>query len=417
MEEAQQEHLLEWTSGNKQDDVKAPMWRILLLCTLALINELGYAVITAYVVPLLVAAGLRLKWASLSLMLGPLLALVSHGYIGHYSDHCQCSWGRRRPFILFFSILICIGFSATPFTPYLSAVSKEAAITLTITGVLFMLYGQAMPIRAYQLDCVPAKQVQLSNFIYTMFGGIGGSFGFTISALDWADILNKDINIINEAQGVCLITVATTIVCTICGLCSFEEVPYKLPAETLKDEAVKDDTFCIVCSIIKEAFVDAVKINVEIVAFIFCLSKEMWILVLTSFIGFTANNSFQYFFTTFVGESIYGGNPRAPQDTAAYQSYVEGVRMGSWGLAIGCVLLAVSSMLQDKLADWMGLKALYATFQCLFILASFGLTLHVLYSDNIIVVIVLGSLTGPYVGLFLSIPYTVVYRYEVSRLK
>ena len=172
-------------------------------------------------------------------------------------------------------------------------------------------------------------------------------------------------------------------------------------------------SICSACGSIREFLVDMMKVNVKIVAFIWCLSKEMWILCLTSAIGFIAESSFLYFFTTFIGESIYGGDPHAPHDTEAYQNYVEGVRMGSWALAIGGVLLAVLSVFQDKLANWMGLKALYIAVQCLFVLATFGLTLHTFYGDNMIVITILGSLTGPYTGLFLSIPYTLAYKYEV----
>ena len=132
------------------------------------------------------------------------------------------------------------------------------------------------------------------------------------------------------------------------------------------------------------------------------------------FLSFCAVSSLEYFFTTFVGESIYRGDPHAPQDTEAYQNYVEGVRMGSWGLAIGGVLLSILSVFQNKLADWMGLKALYIAVECSSVLASFGLTLHAYYNENIIVVTILGSLFGPYLGILLSIPFTWLHIYQVT---
>ena len=387
----------------------ASVWRILLVCSLGLLNSFHYAVIGAYTVTLLVDTGLQLKWASLLLTLGPLLAFVTQGYIGHCSDHCQCSWGRRRPFILLFSILVCVGFGAAPFAPLLSTINKQAAISLTVVGVLIMIYSQVtvqLPIRAYQLDCIPSEQIQLSNFIYTLFAGLGVTLGFAISALDWAGILNRDINIINEAQGACVITVALTLVCTIIfGLCSFTE---KSSKDQDSIDPNNNNTGC--CSI---SWSDIIKINYEIAKFIWYLSKEMWILCLAVFLTLCAKFSFQYFFTIFVGESIYGGDPYAPQDTEAYQKYVEGVQMGSWGLAIGGVLLSIVSVFQNKLADWMGLKTLYIVVQCSFVLASFGLTLHTYYNDNIIIVIILGSLFGPYLGILLSIPFIWLHIYQV----
>ena len=382
----------------------APIGKILLLCSLGLLNNFGYAVIGAYTAPLLVDAGLQLKYASLLLAISPLLAFVSQAYTGHCSDHCQSSWGRRRPFILLFSILVCVGFGVTPLAPYLSTVNKQIAISANVVGVIVMIYSQAtvqLPIRAYQLDCVPPEQIQLSNFVYTLFAGIGITLGFTISALDWAAILNRDINIINEAQGACFVTVALTAVCTILGLCSFTE-------KSNKDPDSSNNTCCSI------SLSDMIKINYEIAKFIWHLTKEMWILWLAVFLGFCAEVSFKYFFTTFVGESIYGGNPHAPQNTEAYQKYVEGVRMGSWGLAIGGVLLSIVSVFQNKLADWMGLKTLYIVVQCSFVLASFGLTLHTYYGNNIIIVIMLGSLGGPYLGVLVSVPFTWLHIYQAS---
>ena len=236
--------------------------------------------------------------------------------------------------------------------------------------------------------------------------GIGVALGFAISALDWADILNRDINIINEAQGACVVTVTLTVVCTIFGLCSFTETSGKHQDNT---DSSHESTCCSI------SWSDMIKVNYEIAKFIWHLSKEMWILCLAVFLAFCAEFSFQYFFTTFVGESIYGGDPHAPQDTEAYQKYVEGVRMGSWGLAIGGVLLSIVSVFQNKLADCMGLKTLYIVVQCSFVLASFGLTLHTYYDDNIIVVTILGSLYGPYLGLLMSIPFTWLHIYQVTQ--
>ena len=40
------------------------------------------------------------------------------------------------------------------------------------------------------------------------------------------------------------------------------------------------------------------------------------------------------FFTDFVGQSVYGGDPIAPAGTLKNEAYKRGVEIGSWGMAI-----------------------------------------------------------------------------------
>ena len=109
----------------------------------------------------------------------------------------------------------------------------------------------------------------------------------------------------------------------------------------------------------------------------------------------------------------YKGDPDAPPDSEAYQAYAQGVRIGSWGLALEGALMSIVSLFQDKLANLIGLKRLFIIVQCSFVVVTMGLTMHVVYDDNVVVVIILGGLSGPYMGVLLSIPFTLVAMYEV----
>lgn len=40
------------------------------------------------------------------------------------------------------------------------------------------------------------------------------------------------------------------------------------------------------------------------------------------------------FYTDFMGEVVYEGDPKAPHDSEAYQRYNAGVSMGCWGMCI-----------------------------------------------------------------------------------
>lgn len=40
------------------------------------------------------------------------------------------------------------------------------------------------------------------------------------------------------------------------------------------------------------------------------------------------------FYTDFMGEVVFEGDPKAPHDSEAYQRYNAGVTMGCWGMCI-----------------------------------------------------------------------------------
>lgn len=47
------------------------------------------------------------------------------------------------------------------------------------------------------------------------------------------------------------------------------------------------------------------------------------------------------FFTDFVGQEVYGGDPQAPPNSPRYEAYKRGVEMGSWGMTINAAASAV----------------------------------------------------------------------------
>lgn len=63
----------------------------------------------------------------------------------------------------------------------------------------------------------------------------------------------------------------------------------------------------------------------------FCFVRLLCIAHLLGWIGFL---SLALFFTDFVGQSIYGGDPLSPPGTQQGDDYKRGVEFGSWGMAI-----------------------------------------------------------------------------------
>lgn len=72
-------------------------------------REFCYAVEAAFVTPVLLSVGLPKNLYSLVWLISPILGFLLQPVVGSASDHCTCSWGRRRPYILGLGIIMLLG--------------------------------------------------------------------------------------------------------------------------------------------------------------------------------------------------------------------------------------------------------------------------------------------------------------------
>ena len=385
---------------------KLPIWRLAALCTVGGAIDLGFAVLGGYAAPLVVAAGLELKYASLVLVFSPIMGLLFQIYLGPLSDKCKCRWGRRRPFILLFVLTACLGMIFAPLAPRVASagsitILKPLGVILTVTFLIVFDFSNSalqLPSRAYLLDVTPASQTQFGNFVYSGFIGLGSLLGYILGGINWSFVFGTEPNIINQAQVIFTVIIALYLVSLLLTIFSVKE---KSTADL-----VTDNNTCCTCGSLS-SFVETIK---EMLSFIFCMSKHMWLLWLTSLFGSFAINVYLFFFTTFVGEAVYGGVSNAPVNSLAYQHYTEGVRMGSIALAISSTLLMFAALVMNPLANRIGLKTLFIAFQYIFVVCCFAMTIF----HQVPVVLILGAFFGPYIGLFLSVPFQLISLYNVS---
>ena len=71
--------------------------------------EFCYAAETAFVSPILLQIGLPVMFMTWAWCLPPLIGFFLVPVLGSLSDKCQTRFGRRRPFILLYSIGILLG--------------------------------------------------------------------------------------------------------------------------------------------------------------------------------------------------------------------------------------------------------------------------------------------------------------------
>ncbi len=397
------------------DKPKVPIWRLVLLSTISGSVDMGYGIESGYAIPLIVAAGLKITYASLILTISPFVGVLINLYLGGVSDRCKCRWGRRRPFILFLGVTMIIGCIISPFSPMISNFdfdgAKTIGIALTGLGVIIfdLSLGQMqLPIRAYLLDVVPATQVNRGNFIMTILAGIGGFCGYGLGGINWAYLFNLQDNIVTEAQIFFMLGIVIIVLCLICTLLSVKEVPTDDDRQSNANCCCWSSCTCNVNSCFREFYTTLF----ESVKFVFYLSKEMWILWFAVFFGFVADFAVTIFFTTFVGEVIYNGDPSAPQDSELYHLYTQGVRTGSWGLAVSLLLMTVSMVVSDIATKYVEMKTVVLIVQYCSVMALFGLTLL----NSVPAAIILVSFTGPYLGTLLTFPYVLIASYKVRTI-
>ncbi|XP_075166672.1 solute carrier family 45 member 1 [Haematobia irritans] len=92
---------------------------------------------------------------------------------------------------------------------------------------------------------------------------------------------------------------------------------------------------------------------------IFIMPKSMRILALTNLLCWMCHLTYCLYFTDFVGEAVFHGDPMAPPNSEKAELYEAGVRFGCWGMSIYALSCSVYSLTVEKLMKWFGTKSVY----------------------------------------------------------
>ena len=92
-------------------------------------------------------------------------------------------------------------------------------------------------------------------------------------------------------------------------------------------------------------------------------------LALANFCSWTAIMGFNVFYTDFVGQAVYGGDPGAPEGSDLRNLYDHGVRIGSFGLLLHCVNSALYAAVVERLASRFDLRLTYVAGMATFVVA------------------------------------------------
>ncbi|XP_022337209.2 solute carrier family 45 member 3-like isoform X3 [Crassostrea virginica] len=134
-------------------------------------------------------------------------------------------------------------------------------------------------------------------------------------------------------------------------------------------------------------------------------------LAVANFCSWTAVMGFNLFFTDFVGQAVYEGNPNAEENSYLRARYDEGVRMGSWGLLFHCITSAVYAFFVENLVERVGIRRTYAAGMMTFTGSMVGMVMF----RNIYFVNTMAALTGFGYATLTTIPFIIVTQYHAEK--
>ncbi|XP_042305787.1 membrane-associated transporter protein isoform X2 [Sceloporus undulatus] len=356
-------------------------------------REFCYAVEAAFVTPVLLSVGLPKSLYSLVWLISPILGFVLQPVVGSASDHCSSGWGKRRPFILVLGLMMLVGMALylNGDTVVLALVSDRAtqrtwAIVITMLGVVLFDFAADFidgPIKAYLFDVCSHQDKEKGLHYHALLTGLGGALGYLTGAIDWGHtVLGTYLG--SEFQVMFFYAALVFLICLTVHLCSIPEVSLttiKVKSKALL-KASKPQQYGSLGKV-KNGYFNSGYSEIQIVSqqgkpiinkdiqvqrqmtiksllkALLSMPSHYRCLCVSHLMGWTAFLSTMLFFTDFMGQIVFNGDPYAPHNSTAYLTYERGVEIGCWGMCINAICSSLYSYLQKALLPYIGLKGLY----------------------------------------------------------
>ncbi|XP_072739753.1 proton-associated sugar transporter A isoform X10 [Ciconia boyciana] len=340
--------------------------------------EFSYAMETAYVTPVLLQMGLPDQLYGMVWFISPILGFLLQPLLGAWSDRCTSRFGRRRPFILVLAVGALLGLSLMLNGKDIGNALSDTAnnhkwgIILTVCGVVLMDFSADSadnPSHAYMMDvCSPVDQDR----------------GLNIHAL-LADIVTGHCPENSRRRNVTFSQQVANIL--------LNGVKYESELNGSGETSEQPLSMKLLCSTICQ------------------MPKALRNLCINHFLGWLSFEGMLLFYTDFMGEVVFQGNPKAPHNSDEYQKYNAGVTMGCWGMCIYAFSAAFYSAALEKLEERFSTRTLYFVAYLAFGLGTGLATL----SRNVYVVLSLCATYGILFATLCTLPYSLLCDYYQSR--
>ncbi|KAF6733195.1 Membrane-associated transporter protein [Oryzias melastigma] len=428
-------------------------------------REFCYAVEAAFVTPVLLSVGLPRSLYSLVWLISPILGFLLQPIIGSASDYCRSSWGRRRPYILVLGILMLVGLSMFLNGDAVVSGLVEDRLSRSTWAIVVVMFGVVLfdfaadfidgPIKAYLFDVCSHQDKERGLHYHALFTGLGGACGYLVGAMDWGhSVLGQLLG--SEYQVIYFFSALTWGIFLAVHLFSIPEKPLaKVPSESSPSSALlllgphsngygalgKEPISPVIstsptdvrprsysalgerprsfsalgeANSVTSSAKQPIKEDQKKMTFrslmkaIFNMPNHYRFLCISHLLGWAAFLCNMLFFTDFMGQIVYKGNPYAEHNSTAYVTYERGVEVGCWGLCINAVSSALYSYVQRFLLPYIGLKGLY--FMGYFVFGM-GTSLIGLFPD-VIATLILCSVFGVMSSTLYTIPFNLIAEYQ-----
>ncbi|XP_006815178.1 membrane-associated transporter protein-like [Saccoglossus kowalevskii] len=181
--------------------------------------------------------------------------------------------------------------------------------------------------------------------------------------------------------------------------------------ETRESETKTPENKDIVTSYQDEDIEDAAPITMKTYLLsVIYMPYSVRILCLTNLLCWMSLVCYSLYFTDFVGQAVYGGNPKAPLGSHDRLKYERGVRMGCWGMAIYSLSCCFYCGFIDKLVYRIGAKIVYITNILIY---SIGMAILAI-ARTPAAVIILSFTSGVMYATIFTMPFLILAYYHSS---
>ncbi|KAJ8935257.1 hypothetical protein NQ318_007067 [Aromia moschata] len=330
-------------------------------------------------------------------------------------------------------------------------------------GVFFTVIGTVLldfdadacqsPARAYLLDVTIPEDHARGLSTFTVMAGLGGFFGYALGGINW-DATAIGILLGGHVRAVFTLITVLFVVCVAYTVTSFKEIPLRVLELQKGDSQRKDEsdentavyldeiqTYGTLEEEEDEPKVGEIKLdivgadqgeddekmeilreprrsiaadpNASLLLYlqsIVYMPHSIRMLCLTNLFCWMAHVCYSLYFTDFVGEAVFEGNPTAVEGSTARELYESGVRFGCWGMSMYSLSCACYSMKIEHLISRYGAKKVYIGGLLIY---STGMLLMALSKHQIGVIIFSWTAGVMYSTLF-TMPYLLVATYHAK---
>lgn len=362
--------------------------------------QFGWALQLSLLTPYVEVLGIPHAWASYIWLCGPISGMLMQPLVGHLSDHCESSWGRRRPFIVIGAFTVIVGILVIAFSADLgyalgdSLTSRPRAIVIFVLGFWILdLANNTLqgPCRALLADFTGKdhRRSRRANAFFSLFMAVGNVLGYATGAYSgWYKIFSFTMtDACDEAcanlKSAFLLAIIMLSVTTTLSITAAPEIPWSpLTSTSNSKKRSTDPTLPLLANngssddsaLVGGSKQIAVKVQEdeddeeepeqeaffwELIGSLRDQPKPMRHILLVTALTWFAWFPFILFDTDWMGREVYLGEPSST-DASLTKLYNAGVSAGSFGLLLNSVILGITSLLIEPICRTIGQRRVWA---------------------------------------------------------